>query len=68
MKQLICLISTVGKSPEQIGKETLEAFQKYLRVKKQVEEDMRVKAEKKLLKSKISDLIKRAKVWLGICK
>ena len=35
MKKLICLISTAGKSSEQIVKEAWEAFQKFQKVHKE---------------------------------
>jgi hypothetical protein len=39
MKKLMFLISTEGKTTEQISKESWEAYQKYQRVSKKVEED-----------------------------
>ncbi|HEY4509254.1 MAG TPA: hypothetical protein VJC13_03205 [Candidatus Paceibacterota bacterium] len=41
MRNLIALISTEGKSPEQIKKETVLAFQKYQEVKSQVEKQLK---------------------------
>lgn len=36
MKQLIFLISTEGKSPDQLAKETWDAYQKFLKVEKEL--------------------------------
>ena len=46
MKRLVCLISTEGKSKDQIVKETWGAFQNYERVKSQVEKDLKEKLDK----------------------
>lgn len=43
MKRLISLISTKGKTAEQITKETWEAYQNYERVKAKVEKDLKKK-------------------------
>jgi len=45
MKKLMFLISTEGKTTEQISKESWEAYQNYQRVKTKVEKDLKEKLE-----------------------
>lgn len=47
MKKLFALISTEGKTREQIVKETWEAFQKYKKVSEKIEKDMVTKDKNK---------------------
>jgi hypothetical protein len=48
MKKLMFLISTEGKSQEQISKEVWQAYQKYLKVERKVESDHSEAANKSL--------------------
>jgi hypothetical protein len=47
MKRLVCLISTEGKSKDQIVKETWGAFQNYERVKVNVEKKVKKELKQK---------------------
>lgn len=58
MKNLITLISTKGKTSEQVTKEGWSTFQKFNRVRKQVEETMREKEEESIDKLKAEKIIR----------